>query len=129
VGFRHADHVAPSIRKKLALTSLASGGRSVGIVRLRTEAMEFSLWLPFSPPSRQFISVTSVVETVLLKYKILSKCLKTYFHFQVITLVPDLLNSLIFHASTIGRIWGRKTKEPPQKEAESTSRNRASLFC
>jgi hypothetical protein len=33
--------VAPSIRKKLALTSLTSGGRSVGIVRLRTEAMEF----------------------------------------------------------------------------------------
>jgi hypothetical protein len=31
-----------SIRKKLALTSLTSGGRSVGIVRLRAEAMEFS---------------------------------------------------------------------------------------
>jgi hypothetical protein len=29
------------MRKKLALTSLTSGGRSVGIVRLRTEAMEF----------------------------------------------------------------------------------------
>jgi hypothetical protein len=41
VGIRHADHVAPSIRKKLALTSLKSGGRSVGIVRLWTEAMEF----------------------------------------------------------------------------------------
>jgi hypothetical protein len=33
--------MAPSIRKKLALTSLTSGGRSVGIVRLRTEAKEF----------------------------------------------------------------------------------------
>jgi hypothetical protein len=40
-GFRHADHVAPSFRKKLPLTSLTSGGRSDGIVRLRTEAMEF----------------------------------------------------------------------------------------
>jgi hypothetical protein len=40
---RHADHVASSIRKKFALTSLTSGGRSVGIVRLRTEATEF-LW-------------------------------------------------------------------------------------
>jgi hypothetical protein len=40
-GIRHADHVARSIRKKLALTSLTSGGSSVGIVRLRTEAMEF----------------------------------------------------------------------------------------
>jgi hypothetical protein len=36
VGIRHADHVAPSIRKKLALTSPTSGGRSVGIVRSRT---------------------------------------------------------------------------------------------
>jgi hypothetical protein len=42
VGIRHADHVAPSIRKKLALTSLTSGGCSVGIVRLRIEATEFS---------------------------------------------------------------------------------------
>jgi hypothetical protein len=33
--------VVPSIRKKLALTSQTSGGRSVGIVRLRTEATEF----------------------------------------------------------------------------------------
>jgi hypothetical protein len=41
VGIRHADHMASSIRKKLALTSLTSGGRSVGIVRLRTEATEF----------------------------------------------------------------------------------------
>jgi hypothetical protein len=39
---RHAYHVAPSIRKRLALTSLTSGGSSVGIVRLRTEAKEFS---------------------------------------------------------------------------------------
>jgi hypothetical protein len=47
IGIRHADHVAPSIRKKLALTSLTSGGRSVGRVRLRTEAMEFLLLLLF----------------------------------------------------------------------------------
>jgi hypothetical protein len=38
IGIYHADHVAPSIRKKLALTSLTSGGCSVGIVGLRTEA-------------------------------------------------------------------------------------------
>jgi hypothetical protein len=35
VGIRHADHVAPSIRKKFAITSLTIGGRSVGIVRSR----------------------------------------------------------------------------------------------
>jgi hypothetical protein len=43
VGIRHADHVAPPLRKKLALTSLTSGGRSLGIVRLWIEAMEFFL--------------------------------------------------------------------------------------
>jgi hypothetical protein len=40
VGIRHADHVAPSILKNLAITSPTSGGRSVGIVRLRTQTME-----------------------------------------------------------------------------------------
>jgi hypothetical protein len=41
VGIRHADHVVSSIRKKLAITSRTSGGRSVGIVRSRTQTMEF----------------------------------------------------------------------------------------
>jgi hypothetical protein len=41
VGIRHADHVAPSIRKKLTLTSPTSFGRSVGIVRSRNQATEF----------------------------------------------------------------------------------------
>jgi hypothetical protein len=41
VGIRHADHVALSDHKKLALTSPTSGGRSVGIVRSRTQATEF----------------------------------------------------------------------------------------
>jgi hypothetical protein len=40
IGIRHADHVAPSIRKKLAFTSPTSGGRSVGMVRSRTQTME-----------------------------------------------------------------------------------------
>jgi hypothetical protein len=43
-GIRHADHVATSSRRKLALISLTNGGRSVGIVRLRTEAMECFLF-------------------------------------------------------------------------------------
>jgi hypothetical protein len=34
-------HATPSVLKKLALTSLTSGGRLVGIVRSRTEAKEF----------------------------------------------------------------------------------------
>jgi hypothetical protein len=45
LGICHADHVAPSIRKKLALTSLTSGGCSFGIVHLRTEAMEFLIYI------------------------------------------------------------------------------------
>jgi hypothetical protein len=36
-GIRCTDHATPSILKKLALTSPTSGGRSVGIVRLRTK--------------------------------------------------------------------------------------------
>jgi hypothetical protein len=41
VGIRHADHVAPLSAKKLAITSSTSGGCSVGIVRSRTQTMEF----------------------------------------------------------------------------------------
>jgi hypothetical protein len=41
VGIRHGDHVAPAIRKKLAITSPISGGHSVGIVRSRTPTTEF----------------------------------------------------------------------------------------
>jgi hypothetical protein len=39
--------MAPPIRKKLTITSLTSGGRSVGIVRWRTQATDFSLVLSF----------------------------------------------------------------------------------
>jgi hypothetical protein len=43
IGIRHADHGAPSIRKKLTITSPTRGGRSVGIVRSRSQTIEFSL--------------------------------------------------------------------------------------
>jgi len=42
VGNRYADHVTPLYPQKLALTSPTGGGRSVGIVRSRTKATEFS---------------------------------------------------------------------------------------
>jgi hypothetical protein len=42
VGILCADHAVPSVRKNLALTLLTSRSRSVGIVRLRTKATEFS---------------------------------------------------------------------------------------
>ena len=41
MGIRCADHVTPLYPQKLALTSPTGGGRSVGIVRLRTKATEF----------------------------------------------------------------------------------------
>jgi hypothetical protein len=41
VGIRHADHVPPSIRKKIALTSPTSGCRLAAILRSQTEALEF----------------------------------------------------------------------------------------
>ena len=44
-GIRCADHVTPLYPQKLALTSPTGGGRSVGIVRSRTKATEFSLVL------------------------------------------------------------------------------------
>ena len=43
VGTRCADHVTPLYPQKLALTSPTGGSRSVGIVRMRTKATEFSL--------------------------------------------------------------------------------------
>jgi hypothetical protein len=38
---RRADHVTPSIRKS-SVSSPTSGGRSFGIVRSRTQVLEFS---------------------------------------------------------------------------------------
>jgi hypothetical protein len=43
VGVRRADHATPSIRKSLSI-SPTSDGRLVGIVRLRTNATEFSFF-------------------------------------------------------------------------------------
>jgi hypothetical protein len=47
VGTRHADHVATSIRKKLAITSPKRGGGSVDKVRSRTQTMEFIFFFKF----------------------------------------------------------------------------------
>jgi hypothetical protein len=44
-----ADYATPLYPQKLALTSPTSGGRLVGIVRLRTKATEFSLVYMFWP--------------------------------------------------------------------------------
>jgi hypothetical protein len=44
VGIRRADHATPRHPQKLELTSLTSGGRSVGIVRSQTEESRSRLW-------------------------------------------------------------------------------------
>jgi hypothetical protein len=47
VGIRHADDVALPYPEKLVQSSPTSGGRSVGIVRERTQATEFVVCLLF----------------------------------------------------------------------------------
>ena len=56
VGTRCADHMTPLYPQKLALTSPTGGGRSVGIVRVRTEATEFSFSLVYSITLRWHLS-------------------------------------------------------------------------
>jgi hypothetical protein len=46
VGIRCADHAIPLYPQKLAISSLTSGGASVGIVRSRTRTKEFSFLVP-----------------------------------------------------------------------------------
>ena len=78
VGTRCSDHVTPLYPQKLALTWPTGGGRSVGIVRVRTEATEFSFSL-----SRTSASFTPVCERQKLKYfsevYVRSKFLLSYF--------------------------------------------------
>jgi len=73
VGTRCADHVTPLYPQKLALTTPTGGGRSVGIVRVRTKATEFSLvldeevldWWQHIAPSGCW---SSAVEWILLRW-------------------------------------------------------------
>jgi len=67
VGTRCADHVTPLYPQKLALTSPTGGGRSVGIVRVRTKATVYSFSFSSSSSSSRSsigISITSYSTTV-----------------------------------------------------------------
>ena len=65
MGNRCADHVTPLNPQKLALTSPTGGGRSVGIVRSRTKATEFSLSLiGYGPSFMRFLDHTQRRTTV-----------------------------------------------------------------
>jgi hypothetical protein len=61
VGIRCADHAAPSIRKKLALTSPTYAGISVGIVNLRPKTKEFVLFV------QNDTSDTTIMAPIILK--------------------------------------------------------------
>jgi hypothetical protein len=67
VGIRCADHVTPLYPQTLALTSPTGGGRSVGIVRSRTKAMEFSLVFirKITKTSVRVVSVPPNIQTLL----------------------------------------------------------------
>ena len=60
MGIRCADHVTPLYPQKLALTSPTGGGRSVGIVRSRTEATEFSLFFGSYKKSSDFSTASGI---------------------------------------------------------------------
>ena len=71
VGTRCADHVTPLYPQKLALTSPTGGGRSVGIVRVRTKATEFSLVLFQVQEDSVFIitiMITTNLNYMLMRY-------------------------------------------------------------
>ena len=67
VGTRCADHVTPLYPQKLALTLPTGGGRSVGIVRVRTKATEFSFTIYYT-----IIDINQVRYTVRITAKIVS---------------------------------------------------------
>ena len=56
MGTSCADHVTPLYLQKLAITSPTGGGRSVGIVRVRTKATEFSFF-SFSLVEENYVNV------------------------------------------------------------------------
>ena len=57
MGPRCANHVTPLYPQKLALTSPTGGGRSVGMVRSRTKATEFSLVFSIVPGAGEDVHI------------------------------------------------------------------------
>ena len=65
MGTRCANHVTPLYPQKLALISPTGGGRSVGVVRSRTKATEFSLVLYADVDLTEAINLTLIRWTKL----------------------------------------------------------------
>jgi len=75
VGNRCADHVTPLYPQKLALTSPTGGGRSVGIVRVRTKATEFFL-LYYNLPAADTVKKCSKLSTLVMSRGLNTESLK-----------------------------------------------------
>ena len=73
MGTRCADHVTPLYPQKLALTSPTGGGRSVGIVRVRTKATELFNVCSYSTCRRRFITA-SLRLNIYYKFIVVSIC-------------------------------------------------------
>jgi len=65
VGTRCADHVTPLYPQKLALTSPTGGGRSVGIVRVRTKATDFYVGCICFPQNELFYEIPAIRRGVM----------------------------------------------------------------
>jgi len=82
VGTRCADHVTPLYPQKLALTSPTGGGSSVGIVRVRTKATEFSLVVPYKATHYTSVAKFHFVGSLLHKRE-------TRIRYEIMILVFD----------------------------------------
>jgi hypothetical protein len=115
-GIRCADHATPSIRKKLALTSPTSGGRSVGIVRLRTKGHGV------------FLLCTSCIYVGIIMNKIISHKSRLKYRFIYIQSVSLGLATRNRMRSGSGRVHSLSNKKallavrhPPPHNAAATT--------
>jgi hypothetical protein len=73
VGTRYAYHVTPLYPQNLALTSPTGGGRSVGIVRSRTKAMELIILTDgsvyYTDPSTVFFNLNLYTKVNQSRYR------------------------------------------------------------
>ena len=63
MGTRCADHVTPLYPQKLALTSPTGGGGSLGIVRSRTKATEFYIYIYIYTLKREGVAGLKLLES------------------------------------------------------------------
>jgi len=96
VGTRCADHVTPLYPQNLALTSPTGGGRSVGVVRSRTKATEFSFIYNNIPETHHVTTVYSVATVLYLQFvlhvMLFRPCNIYYYYYSVLRWLYKLCN-------------------------------------